>query len=153
MPRRPYRLGLLVALQCPSARPRSPHSARLQQAGSLYSTAKDELKLSLQHHSEGAPARDFFGTAGQAAGGTAERESHFCSKVVTAFYQHMGWMSVDRPPASVMPADFDQCNAPGCKLARPVELLGGASFEPLEVLWSPQSGVQLPVKFRKANRR
>jgi len=81
-------------------------------------------------------------------------ESHFCSKMVAEFFQHMGWMSTERPAASVMPSDFaadeEEVAESGAKLARPVVLQGGAALAPLEVLWSKQSGVQLPLKFKKA---
>ena len=76
-----------------------------------------------------------------------EHRSHFCSKVVAEFFQHMGWMNADRLPSSVMPSDYaTNTTSHRGVLKQDVEadLADGVSLGPLEIIWTPELGAKLP---------
>jgi len=116
--------------------------------GSLYSTVKDELRVSISYHHGAADDNKVSEFKAQHESHVPEEmRSYFCSKVVAEFYQHMGWMDgALRSSASVMPPDFVSHGSVN-PLARPVELVpGAATFEVPEVVWSSELGVALPLK-------
>jgi hypothetical protein len=136
--------------------PSHPTPLTYQVRGSLYSTVKDEFKKALhlhQPHTGAASVLERAKTFDSLSEGStphsavpSERRSHFCSKVIAEFYQHMGWMDSVRPPSSVMPGDFGGTHL-SAQMARPVELLPRqGTFEPLQIIWSSRLGVQLPMK-------
>jgi len=94
--------------------------------GKLYTTKPEELKAAVGH------------TAKQ----DTDKESYFCSKIVAAFYKHMGWLPEDSI-VDYMPCDWDDDPSP---LASPVQLSQG-SLGPVEILHSDFiPGVMRPWK-------
>ena len=110
--------------------------------GSLYSTVRDELKDAIDYHADAPP--DDERPAAAAPGDDIEYRSHFCSKVCTEFFQHMGWCDDARAPATVMPSDFDVGSDDGDAMSRDVVLADGAHFLPLQIIWTPHLGSKLP---------
>ncbi|KAH8055688.1 hypothetical protein JL722_8031 [Aureococcus anophagefferens] len=65
-------------------------------------TTRDEFTHAIEYHSRR-------GSVVAADAADMEHRSHFCSKVVAEFLQHMGWLGAGREPGSVMPSDYATC--------------------------------------------
>ena len=134
-----------------------------QVRGSLFSTAEDEMKNALDFHNHRQRRSTSLRHQDSASSESSVRSlgnldeserSHFCSKAVAAFYQHMGWMGEEeREAESVMPCDFDDTHS-SKPFARPVTLRDGlGEFMPLEMIWSAnEEEVVLPLRPPKKKR-
>ena len=127
------------------------------------STAEDEMKNALDFHNHRQRRSTSLRHQDSASSESSVRSlgnldeserSHFCSKAVAAFYQHMGWMGEEeREAESVMPCDFDDTHS-SKPFARPVTLRDGlGEFMPLEMIWSAnEEEVVLPLRPPKKKR-
>ena len=113
--------------------------------GSLYSTTRDEFTHAIEYH--GRRGSDVAADAAD-----MEHRSHFCSKVVAEFLQHMGWLGAGREPGSVMPSDYATCAGQHRGVLRrdvEADLADGVALGPLEIIWTPELGAHLPYRARK----
>ncbi|KAH8054884.1 hypothetical protein JL720_14407 [Aureococcus anophagefferens] len=108
-------------------------------------TTRDEFTHAIEYHSRR-------GSVVAADAADMEHRSHFCSKVVAEFLQHMGWLGAGREPGSVMPSDYATCAGQHRGVLRrdvEADLADGVALGPLEIIWTPELGAHLPYRARK----